>query len=187
MTGPVPASLREERPRLRLQAPPGLHWIGLGLLVTLSLYLISPYLSLWRLDQTAVNGPTAALDPLVDLDAVSEQIIRRLNKDQDSAIGEVSDAFIDWLQENIRRNGEDALRQTVSLAWVRERLLSHSNSARGFWPALSYAFFDGPTSFRVRIGPPLEAAGTRERKAPAPVHLRLERGWLRWRVTALSY
>ena len=187
MAAPVPASLRNELPRRRLHAPPGLRWIGLGLLVTLSLYLISPYLSLWRLDQTAVNGPTAALDSLVDLEAIREQILRRLNKDQDSAIGEVSDAFIDWIQQSIRRNGEDALRQTVTLAWVRERLLSHSNGTRGFWPALSYAFFDTPTSFIVRIGPALEAGRESDWNGPSPVNLRLERGWLRWRLTALSY
>jgi len=187
MASPVPTALRKELPRRRLHAPLGLRWIGLGLLVSLSLYLISPYFSLWRLDQTAVNGPTAALGALVDLDTTREQILRRLNKDQDSAIDEVSDAFIDWIQQNIRGNGEDALRQTVTLAWVRERLLSHSNGTKGFWPALSYAFFDTPTSFRARIGPSLEAARESDWTGPPPVNLRLERGWLRWRVTALSY
>lgn len=187
MTSPVPAPLRKARPRRHLPELPGLRWLGVALILTLCLYLVSPYLSLWRLDQTAVNGPTAALEPLVDLKAIREQIRRRLNKDQDSAIGEVSDAFIDWVQQTLRHGDEDVLGQTISLAWIRERLLTHSDGNQGFWPALTYAFFETPTRFRVRIGAPTRADASSSTHDPPPVSLLLERGWLRWRMSAISY
>ncbi|MFP4076527.1 MAG: DUF2939 domain-containing protein [Halochromatium sp.] len=170
-----------------------------GLMIVASLYLVSPFISLWRLDRTALNGPTAALANLVDIDAVREQILRRLDKERPSAIGEVSDAFVDWMQTTIRREGLQALPQAIPLRWVRERLLTHAEGRRGFWPAIGYAFYDSPTSFRVRIGAPTPAAATASSTPAAtasppdhppehpPVHLRLERGWLDWRVTAISY
>jgi hypothetical protein len=190
MVAPVPAPLRNPLPRRRLPTlpeMPGLRWLGVGLLIGVSLYLTSPYLSLWRLDQTAVNGPTAALESLVDLDAIREQIRRRLNKDQESAIGEVSDTFIDWVQQNIRRNGEDAFSQAVSLAWVRQRLLAHGDGQQGFWHAMSYAFFETPTRFRVRIGAQAQDDASKDADGPPAVNLLLERGWLRWRLSAISY
>ncbi|MBK5931604.1 DUF2939 domain-containing protein [Halochromatium salexigens] len=160
-------------------------WVAAGLLIIASLYLVSPFISLWRLDRTTVNGPTSALSSLIDIEAVRDQILRRLDKDRQSAIGEVSDAFIDWVQTTIRREGLNALPQGMTLAWVRERLLTHAEGQSGFWPAISYAFYDSPTSFRVRIGQPA-AEETSTTPAP-PVRLRLERGWLDWRVTAISY
>lgn len=169
--------------------------VAAGLLIVASLYLISPFVSLWRLDRTTLNGPTAALATLVDIDAVREQILRRLDKERPSAIDEVSDAFIDWVQTTIRREGLQALPQAITLRWVRERLLTQAEGRRGFWPAISYAFYDSPTSFRVRIGTPAPQAAaasatpapTASTPAPPPVHLRLERSWLDWRVTAISY
>lgn len=181
------APLRPALPNRRPWLPARTRGVAVGVLIIASLYLVSPWISLWRLDRTSVNGPTSALDSLVDLDAVREQILRRLDKDRPSTIGEVSDAFIDWVQTTIRREGPQALPQHITLSWVRERLLAHAEGQRGFWPAISHAFYDSPTSFRVRIGQPgAHTKGTPTTPAP-PVQLRLERGWLDWRVTAISY
>lgn len=181
------APLRPALPHRRPWLPARVRWVALGVLIIASLYLISPWISLWRLDRTTVNGPTSALGRLVDLEAVRAQILSRLDKDRPSAIGEVSDAFIDWVQTTIRREGLQALPQEITLSWVRERLLTQAEGRRGFWPAIRYAFYDGPTSFRVRIGPPAPSTEDAPTTPAPPVQLRLERGWLEWRVTAISY
>lgn len=181
------APLRPALPHRRPWLPARVRWVAVGLLIIASLYLVSPFISLWRLDRTTVNGPTSALGSLVDLDAVREQILSRLDKDRPSAIGEVSDAFIDWVQTTIRREGLHALPQAITLTWVRERLLTHAEDRSGFWPAISYAFYDSPTSVRVRIGQPVTQAEDASATPAPPVQLRLERGWLDWRVTAISY
>lgn len=178
---PLLKMLTKRRLRLSSRA----RWTLIGLAFLTALYLASPYLALWRLDRTAVNGPTAALGPLVDIEAVQDQIRRRLNKEQDSRIGEVSGPFIDWIQRTIRGQDADALRATVTPAWLRSLLLTHAQDSAGFWPAISYAFFETPTRFRVQLGSAREAAA--RESDPAPVHLILEWRGLGWQVTAAYY
>jgi hypothetical protein len=184
---------RGERPPLkmlterRLHLPPRARWALIGLAFLTALYLASPYLALWRLDRTAVNGPTSALSPLVDIEAVQDQIRRRLNKDQNSRIGEVSEPFIDWIQRTIKGREPNALKMTVTPAWLRSLLLTHAQGSAGFWPAISYAFFETPTRFRVQVGATQEAVYTEPAPTPAPVHLILEWRGIGWRVTAAYY
>lgn len=140
-------------------------------------YLAWPYVTLWRLDRALARDDHDVLATLVDLDAVRDEIRRKLNKEAASAIGPVSNDFIGWLEQGIRRDGTAAIEQQVSLAWLRERLLSHSPPGGGLAGALSRAFFDDPVHFSLRIGAPSES----------PVYVRLSLRGSGWRVTALSF
>jgi hypothetical protein len=147
------------------------------LLLGLMGYVAWPYYHVWSLEQAVVRDDREALARLVDLPAVKEQIKRRLNKEVDSSVGEVSNAFVDWLQDGIRRMGSDAVDRLVTLEWVRGQLLSKtpSTATPGFVDAISYAFFDRPNGFLVRIG----------RLGEDPVHFRLSLQGGGWRMTAL--
>jgi AcrR family transcriptional regulator len=151
-------------------------WL-LPLVLVAALLLLWPYLSLWRLNARVMNEPPAALEPMVNIEAVRDEIRRRLNKEADSRIGEVSDPFIAWIEQGIRRSGDDTLEQAVTLAWLHARLQGHALSEQGFLPALSYAFFDPPDGFLVRIGKPDDS----------PTFLRMQPALLGWRVTAAYY
>ena len=140
-------------------------------------YMAWPYVTLWRLDRALTRGHPEALAPLVDLDAVREAIRRRLNKESESAIGPVSDDFIGWLEQGIRRNGAQAIEQQVTLEWLGERLRSQSPPGGGLLGTLSRAFFEDPLHFSLRIGAPSES----------PVYVRLSFRGAGWRVTALSF
>ncbi len=180
---PIPQTVAQRR----FPIPTPLRWVLLGLLVAFSLYFISPYITLWRLNSTSVHGPTSALSTLVDIEAVHDQIQRRLNKDRTSVIGEVSDAFIDWIQQAIRRDDGEALREAVTLGWLRELLLAHAKDSDGFWPAIRYAFYDSPLEFRVQVGHRPTVAEEMQETEPMPVRLCLKRSWLGWRVIAAYY
>ena len=147
------------------------------IILCLAAYVAWPYYHVWRLDQAAILNDRTELNRLVDLEAVREQIKRRLNKEVDSAVGEVSNAFVDWLQTGIQRMGSDAVERLVTLDWVREQLLSKSDPHRptGFMGQISHAFFDRPDGFLVRIG----------ELGEEPVHFRLSLQGAAWRMTAL--
>lgn len=156
--------------------------LGSSILVVVALltvFLTWPYVTVWRLDQAVRNDDTAALSELVDLEAVRGEIKKKLNKDADSTIGDPSNSFIRWLQDGIQTLGGAALDQLVTLSWVRERLQGGrvGDDSEGFLGVVTYAFFDAPDGFVVRIGSAMDA----------PVHVRLAlRGW-HWRVTAVYY
>lgn len=149
------------------------------LCVSLLLFLAWPYTVLRRIDQAVREDDAKALADLVDLSSVRAQIKKKLNKDANSAIDKVSDAFIRWLADGIGDSGSQAVDLMVTVPWVRARLLDHSadDGSNGFWGQVTYAFFDAPNSFVVRIGP---AEST-------PVWLRLSLRGLHWRICALYY
>ena len=148
-----------------------------ALMVLVLLYGLWPYVALWQLHLAVMQDNRAALAELVDLGAVKGEIARRLNKDRDSLIGELSDPFIAWLESGIRQHGPDALESLVTLDWVRDQLIAAATPGLELLSALSYAFFDSLTGFRVRTE---RGDGT-----PLILHLELDRGG--WRVTAVYY
>ena len=160
------------RPRRRLP-----RWLAPSLLVGVALLLISPYLTLWRLNQAVVNGSPSGLSGFVDIDEVRDQIRRRLNKDAASSIGDVSDPFIQWIEQGIRETGNETLSRTVTLPWLQQLLASRADGQRGFLPEVGYAFYDPPNGFLVRIGPSEQGA----------LHLRMELEPRGWRVVAVYY
>jgi hypothetical protein len=165
LAGGRPRSVRMLRRLLRL------------LFVGLLLMMIWPYVDLWRLNRLVLQEPPSALSRLVDIDSVREQILRRLNKDTDSQVGDVSDPFIEWIERGMRTPGNERLRETVTLHWLHQLLSAQGVEGRGFLPAVRYAFFEPPDGFLVRIGG----------SDGAPVWLRMGLGLLGWRVTAVYY
>jgi Protein of unknown function (DUF2939) len=147
------------------------------LLLCAAAYLAWPYYGLWSLEQAVVSNDRVELARHVDLDAVREAIKQRLNKNLTSSVGDVSNAFVNWLQDGIRRLGSDAVDRLVTLDWVRQQLLSKTPppGPPGFVSHIGYAFFDGPGSFLVRIG----------ELGEDPVHMQLSITPTGWRVTAL--
>lgn len=154
--------------------PRALHLLILPLILMLG-YAASPYIALWRLNQALIHDDELRLAALVDLAAIRLEIGRALNKDQPSAIDQVSDSFIVWLEQGLRRHGTAVLDELVTLDWVRAQLTLETSPSAGFFPAMTWAFFDGPASVLVRLGEPHEH----------PVLFRLSRVGLRWRVTLL--
>jgi hypothetical protein len=142
-------------------------------------YLAWPYAVLWELDQALLGDEGTPLAELVDMVAVRAEITRKLNRDPQCAVGEVSNRFVDWLQEGIRRLGSRAVEQLVTLEWVQAQLLSKRlpGDKRAFLPQVSYAYFEGYDRFLVRIGTLGEA----------PVYFLLRLEGLVWRVTAVYY
>jgi hypothetical protein len=140
-------------------------------------FMLWPYVALWRIDRAAVQEGAAGLAPFVDLAAVREEILRKLNKDAVSPIGPLSDPFIQWIGNGIMSNGREAITKLVTLEWVRARLLTGASGDAGFLDRISYAFFDSPRGFQVRIGP--------ADADPTHVHLRLQ--GLQWQINALYY
>lgn len=135
-------------------------------------YAATPYVALWRLDRAVRSGDTQALTALVDIQRVRTELTRRLDKDEASLVGAVSDEFIAWLEKGIRQYGARAVEQLVTLDWIRKSLEGDKPGA-GFLGSLSYAFFDAPNRFGVRIG--------------HRVHLELYPGGGSWRVAAVYF
>jgi hypothetical protein len=140
-------------------------------------FLVWPYTVIYRLDQALQVNDREAIDQLVDIASIQKQIKRKMNKEVESSIGDVSNSFVEWLQDGIQRMGNDAIERMVNIDWVVAELRSHNADPHlgGFMKHLSYAFFDGPDSLLLRIGD----------LDDNPVHARLTLSDLQWRITAI--
>lgn len=160
-----------QRPRL-----PGKRLL-LAALALVALYGLWPYGMLWSLNRALIQNDRETLALLVDLDAIRDELTRRLNKEQVSAIETLSDEFIAWLATGIRQHGVTALEARVTLDWVCEQLTARSATGHGLPPMLSYGCFEGPFRFRVRLG----------QRHANPLAMRLRLSATGWRVATLYY
>lgn len=156
--------------------PRRLLWLALALTLVVG-YALWPFATLWRINQAVVAGDPHTLTQLLDLDAVREELGRRLNKERTSAIEGMSDAFIDWIDDAIRRSGVDALRQHVTLHWVEAELASRAAADGSILGAVRHAWFRGPVDFRIVLARPGQPR----------LHLRLSFGIRGWRITMVHY
>ena len=147
------------------------------LLLGILVFLIWPYTAVYRLDRALTLRHRQTLSEMIDIDSVRSQIKRKLNKNLESSIGNVSNSFIDWLQDGIQKLGADAVDQMVDTDWVVAQLRSHNPdpSEGGFYSHLSYAFFDGPDRLLLRIG----------ELDDNPLHAHLQLEGSVWRITAI--
>lgn len=147
------------------------------LILSILAFLIWPYTAIYRLDRALTQNHRTTLSEMIDIQSVRSQIKRKLNKNLESSIGNVSNSFIDWLQDGIQKLGADAVDEMVNTDWVVRQLRSHNAdpSQGGFYPQLSYAFFDGPDRLLLRIG----------ELGENPVHAHLKLDGARWRITAV--
>ncbi|MCU7795600.1 MAG: DUF2939 domain-containing protein [Candidatus Thiodiazotropha sp. (ex Semelilucina semeliformis)] len=147
------------------------------LLILVAAFLIWPYTAVYRLDKALEKHHRQALDEMVDIQSVRDQIKRKLNKNLESSIGDVSNSFIDWLQGGIQQLGANAIDEMVNTNWVASQLRSHNRNPNdgGFVDQLTYAFFDGPDRMLLRIGELDEN----------PVHAHLKLQGTQWRITAV--
>jgi hypothetical protein len=148
-----------------------------SIVLIISIFLAWPYTVIYRLDQALLNDDQEKLNEMIDIDAVREQIKRKLNKNVQSNIGDVSNGFIDWLQNGIQRLGANAVDEMVDLNWVVRQLRAHNrrNNQGGLFDRLTYAFFDGPDRMLLRIG----------ELGENPVHVHLTLQGTSWRITAV--
>jgi hypothetical protein len=166
-----PAHRRSVGPAVRL----GL-LIGSGVLIA---YLLWPFAALWQLDRAVRAADMDALADRIDLNAVRDELKRKLNKEAASSIDTLSDPFIRWLEDGIQRMGNEAVESLVTLEWVRERLLAPGADTpdAGFLRQIAGAYFDSPRALRLVVG----------KNSEHPVKVRLSLVGLTWQVTTVYY
>ncbi|MFP4062384.1 MAG: DUF2939 domain-containing protein [Halochromatium sp.] len=161
--------------------------LGLLFLLAVVAYGIWPYSSLFRINSALQEPNAEALAPFVDLTAIQTHYKTRIGRgisgflppteDQDQTEAE---QVIGWLTDNLKRLGDAALEQAITLDWVRTTLLDAGQRAdaqsSSFVGAIDFAFFESWDRFVVRFGEIGEH--------PTFVILSLEDG--EWRITDIT-
>ena len=132
--------------------------LGYLFLLALAAFAVWPYYTLFRLDDALGSDDTKALSELIDVPAIRRNYKERL----ENGLGlgpppETAGTALAWLQQNLRRLGDAALDQTITLEWARDDLKDAAAQATDrrppyFLAAVSFAFFESYDSFIIRLG-----------------------------------
>lgn len=156
---------------------------SLLLLIVLT-FLALPYVRLYQLDDALVSNDANSLNKLVDLESVRTVYKKNLEYKLGKMTGDVAavlpanNGLIEFMRGGAKALGEKTLNEVLDMNWVRTKLhpqLSNPNENNSIWQRMSFAFFESPTRFTVRIG----------ELGQNPVHLRLTLQDWYWRVTAI--
>ncbi len=152
-------------------------YVCAAVLLVLLGYGAWPYVYLYRLDRALMENDRQTLATLVDLDSIRATRNRLLNQKVEKTVGGEGQ-IQDMVRSSARWLG-NAVEATIDLDWVRKTLRWREPEGEDGYPSIishaTFAFFDAPARFLVRIGPLGEN----------PVHLRMAlRDW-DWRVTEI--
>ncbi|MGD8206545.1 MAG: DUF2939 domain-containing protein [Thiohalocapsa sp.] len=124
-------------------------------------YGLWPYYTIFRLDTALAGSDPNEIAPYVDVPAIQESYRRRLDGAADAFLPKGGDSdserAIAWLAENLKRLGEGALDQAITLAWARSTLREAAARASDtesthFIAGIDFAFFESWDRFVIRLG-----------------------------------
>jgi len=128
------------------------------LFVALLAFVAWPYYYVYRIDDALGKDDVEALAQLVDLEAIQHEMTARLDAGLQATTGQPSEgSVLQWLQQGLRQAGEEAVQQSITVPWVRDRLKAAVVRASDkpkpyFIRATTFAFFESYDSFLVRLG-----------------------------------
>jgi len=128
------------------------------LFLALLAFVAWPYYHVYRIDDALGKDDLEALAELVDLQAIQQEMTQRLDAGLEATTGQPpSGSVMGWQQQNLRQAGEEAVEETITIEWVRDRLRAAVVRASDkpkpyFIRATTFAFFESYDSFIIRLG-----------------------------------
>ncbi len=154
-------------------------FIGLILLATVN-YVGWPYFHLYQLAEAIANNDKEVIEKLVDFEQVNQIHKENLKWKIDNTVGpEEGNSFLpDSMRESAQAVmgafGDMAADATkIDALWILKRLRKMDGS---LWKNLTFAFFETPTRFTIRLG--------QLGRAPIHIQMNLQDNW-HWRITAV--
>lgn len=158
------------------------------ILILFAAYVAYPYWTLYRLDHAILNNNAEALQSIVDFpairaslkDEVQDGVLAKTDElaKTKPAIGEIGRALAEAFGPSIVGGTIDGL-VTPEAILENPTVVERREKDEGFDGFVRYAFFSGPTKFRVDLKDPDEA------NAPTLTAYMTFTGF-RWRVSALN-
>lgn len=131
-----------------------------------------PYYHLYQLNTAVTSNNHAAFEKLIDIDAVRK--VQKENRDWkiNNTGGMEGNVIADTIREGVKALGNTVADTTIDTNWMLARLHKTPGS---LWEQLTFAFFESPNCFIVRLG----------KLGQEPIHVQMTmQGWY-WRVTGI--
>lgn len=148
------------------------------LLLLIAIYLAWPYFVVfYSLDNAITTNDPTKLEKIIDVTAVRNAYKEALENNLKNTVGEQNNPWGDLVRHGVQALGNPTIDATINYQWVRERLLrlGKNRPLQTFAESITFAFYESPTRFTVRIG----------KLGDNPTHIQLMLQDWSWRVIAI--
>lgn len=122
-------------------------------------YVVWPYYTVYRLDNAVKSNDQTTLTELVDLKAIRElhkesiqRNVSQLENNLSRTTGAESNPLLDTIRDGIIGIGRSAVDKEIDINWVKSCLAGKTKDKPSLWHDVSFAFYESPTRFTIRIG-----------------------------------
>lgn len=148
-------------------------YINFIIFLAIAAYIGSPYYHLYKLNEAVNNNNKAAFAEMIDIEAV-----RQVHKDNiawktKQIVPQQGQGNI--ISEMARQSAQILGNATVDTMIDANSILALLRQASPLWDKVSFAFFESPTRFIVRIG----------ELGQKPIHVQMTLQDWSWRITAI--
>ena len=95
-----------------------MRYIGFLIVFTLLALLAWPYIYVYRLDQALAANDVAAMNRLVDLEAVRARVKKDFSKEVSNTVGVDGGRVMRWLKEGLKLVSDTAIDANIDMPWV---------------------------------------------------------------------
>jgi len=135
-------------------------------------FLVWPYYHLYQLNNAVVSNNHAGFEKLIDIDAVRKVHQENIEWKINNTGGMQGNVIADTIREGVKALGNTAVDTVIDTNWMLARLHKTPGS---LWEQLTFAFFESPTRFMVRLG----------KLGQEPIYVQMTMQDWYWRVTAI--
>lgn len=148
------------------------YFSGLLFLVVIS-YVLWPYVQLYQLARAVDSQDQQALADMLDLESIRKTHKENLKWQLNNTINlEGENRLSSIMRKGANALGDAAVNTVVDIEWINQQLQQIDTS---FWQQVSFAFFESPTRFTIRVG----------ELGHDPVHIQMKlQDWF-WRVNGI--
>jgi len=144
------------------------------ILLVFIVFLGLPYVQIYRLDNALNSSNLSDLNRMIDLQSIRVVHEKSLESSVQNIVGTEKDTLSSWMQQGAKMLSQAAVEAVIDVQWVKDEIHDKTKGAT-ILSSMSFAFFESPTRFMIRIGEMHEN----------PLHIEMTLQDWTWRVTAL--
>jgi len=133
-------------------------------------YFVWPYVHLYQLSNAVANNDQVAFNQLLDIETIRQNHKKNLEW-KINHLAPQQNPLSGMMREGAKIFGDTAVDTMIDANWILERL----RQIGPLWDKVTFAFFESPTRFTIRLGELWQA--------PIQVEMTMQ-DW-NWRVTAI--
>jgi len=144
------------------------------ILLIFIVFLGLPYVQIHRLDNALNSSNLSDLNSIIDLQSIRVVHEKSLEASVQNIVGTEKDAFSNLMQQGAKMLSQVAVETMINEQWVKQEIHDKTHGET-ILSSMSFAFFESPTRFMIRIGEMYQN----------PVHIEMTLQDWTWRVTAI--